>query len=118
MAAFVSYFDLGSLFALVGMRRRMTLCSHWISYVCFFFSSRRRHTRLVSDWSSDVCSSDLMGRGRRKTRTGDETRSTFDKTPEIDIALLQLQQHYLKNGRGKPSMRDLLIDGIDRKSVV
>src|SRR5262249_57233979 len=23
------------------------------------FSSRRRHTRLVSDWSSDVCSSDL-----------------------------------------------------------
>src|SRR5258706_994647 len=27
--------------------------------VLFFFSSRRRHTRLVSDWSSDVCSSDL-----------------------------------------------------------
>src|SRR5258706_1813157 len=27
--------------------------------VVFFFSSRRRHTRLVSDWSSDVCSSDL-----------------------------------------------------------
>src|SRR5262249_59248217 len=26
---------------------------------CLFFSSRRRHTRLVSDWSSDVCSSDL-----------------------------------------------------------
>src|SRR5262249_59582752 len=26
---------------------------------CVFFSSRRRHTRLVSDWSSDVCSSDL-----------------------------------------------------------
>src|ERR1019366_6171237 len=24
-----------------------------------FFSSRRRHTRLVSDWSSDVCPSDL-----------------------------------------------------------
>src|SRR5258706_9438158 len=31
-----------------------------MSYVFFFFfSSRRRHTRLVSDWSSDVCSSDL-----------------------------------------------------------
>src|SRR5256885_7194548 len=27
---------------------------------CFFFSSRRRHTRLQGDWSSDVCSSDLM----------------------------------------------------------
>src|SRR5437016_14525489 len=28
--------------------------------MAFFFSSRRRHTRLVSDWSSDVCSSDLL----------------------------------------------------------
>src|SRR3712207_9253032 len=27
--------------------------------VCFFFSSRRRHTRYWRDWSSDVCSSDL-----------------------------------------------------------
>src|SRR5258705_2964723 len=26
----------------------------------FFFSSRRRHTRCLSDWSSDVCSSDLI----------------------------------------------------------
>src|SRR2546430_597467 len=25
---------------------------------CFFFSSRRRHTRFDCDWSSDVCSSD------------------------------------------------------------
>src|SRR4051812_49877887 len=32
-----------------------------ISYrnALFFFSSRRRHTRLTCDWSSDVCSSDL-----------------------------------------------------------
>src|SRR5689334_25411807 len=31
---------------------------------CFFFSSRRRHTRWNCDWSSDVCSSDLApGRG-------------------------------------------------------
>src|SRR5207237_2349569 len=29
--------------------------------VCFFFSSRRRHTRFKCDWSSDVCSSDLVG---------------------------------------------------------
>src|SRR5690606_40507948 len=26
---------------------------------CFFFSSRRRHTRFSRDWNSDVCSSDL-----------------------------------------------------------
>src|SRR5204862_4979749 len=30
-------------------------------FVCFFFSSRRRHTRSLRDWSSDVCSSDLAG---------------------------------------------------------
>src|SRR5690606_39702853 len=30
---------------------------------CFFFSSRRRHTRFSRDWSSDVCSSDLTNRG-------------------------------------------------------
>src|SRR2546427_8999519 len=31
---------------------------------CFFFSSRRRHTRFDCDWSSDVCSSDLLRDGR------------------------------------------------------
>src|SRR5256885_10564088 len=32
---------------------------------CFFFSSRRRHTRLQGDWSSDVCSSDLREHAER-----------------------------------------------------
>src|SRR5688500_20353125 len=36
----------------------------------FFFSSRRRHTRLQGDWSSDVCSSDL--------EIAFETRQTAD----------------------------------------
>src|SRR3989339_615854 len=47
-------------------RRHTRLVSDWSSDVCssdlrahVFFPSRRRHTRLVSDWSSDVCSSDL-----------------------------------------------------------
>src|SRR2546426_8351347 len=35
----------------------------------FFFSSRRRHTRLQGDWSSDVCSSDLR---RKYVRDGRE----------------------------------------------
>src|SRR5207249_8881952 len=30
------------------------------SFFFFFFSSRRRHTRSKRDWSSDVCSSDLL----------------------------------------------------------
>src|SRR5690348_790937 len=29
-------------------------------FLFFFFSSRRRHTRWTGDWSSDVCSSDLI----------------------------------------------------------
>src|SRR5438034_1499724 len=33
--------------------------SHTFLVSCFFFSSRRRHTRSLCDWSSDVCSSDL-----------------------------------------------------------
>src|SRR5690606_41089180 len=31
-----------------------------LSYSIFFFSSRRRHTLFSRDWSSDVCSSDLI----------------------------------------------------------
>src|SRR6266567_4080311 len=34
----------------------------------FFFSSRRRHTRFDCDWSSDVCSSDLLAAGYRRAR--------------------------------------------------
>src|SRR5690606_40323799 len=30
------------------------------SLLLYFFSSRRRHTRFSRDWSSDVCSSDLV----------------------------------------------------------
>src|SRR5688500_20166718 len=36
-----------------------------INDLFFFFSSRRRHTRLQCDWSSDVCSSDLSWRRTR-----------------------------------------------------
>src|SRR3712207_7441220 len=34
----------------------------------FFFSSRRRHTRYWRDWSSDVCSSDLVVLAQEKLR--------------------------------------------------
>src|SRR5689334_24346849 len=36
-----------------------------VIFFSFFFSSRRRHTRLNCDWSSDVCSSDLAFGARR-----------------------------------------------------
>src|SRR5690242_21424975 len=43
----------------------------FINYFFFFFfifSSIRRHTRLTCDWSSDVCSSDLLLEGDRRLR--------------------------------------------------
>src|SRR2546421_7190590 len=38
----------------------MVLWSFLAACWFFFFSSRRRHTRSDRDWSSDVCSSDLL----------------------------------------------------------
>src|SRR4051812_30770014 len=39
-----------------------------VLWIFFFFSSRRRHTRLTCDWSSDVCSSDLYDEWDRLRR--------------------------------------------------
>src|SRR2546426_6141251 len=47
----------------------------------FFFSSRRRHTRLQGDWSSDVCSSDLA-----KAQLVITGEGTFDKTSLVGKA--------------------------------
>src|SRR5882762_11245151 len=48
-------------------------------FLCFFFSSRRRHTRFKCDWSSDVCSSDLSAGAtstiRSSSRCGTPSRS-------------------------------------------
>src|SRR5437879_13237882 len=45
--------------------------------MCFFFSSRRRHTRYIGDWSSDVCSSDLEVRIRLDTGEAFGVRLSF-----------------------------------------
>src|SRR5690242_20965807 len=47
----------------------------------FFFSSRRRHTRLTCDWSSDVCSSDLRRVGIAEG--GTEVKGDFILTPNV-----------------------------------
>src|SRR5688500_12979437 len=55
------------------------LCVDFSKNFYFFFSSRRRHTRLQGDWSSDVCSSDLADATRlsaedRRASRGAETQ--------------------------------------------
>src|SRR5256885_12997968 len=58
----------------------------------FFFSSRRRHTRLQGDWSSDVCSSDLQLKGI----IGDIEKAN---APGADV----LREHYESNFLAQPA---------------
>src|SRR5262245_63819135 len=51
-----------------------------LSLFFFFFSSRRRHTRCLSDWSSDVCSSDLDRPQPLDLRPSTSARSPFRST--------------------------------------
>src|SRR2546430_9324039 len=50
----------------------------YILLVFFFFSSRRRHTRFDCDWSSDVCSSDLVAALQESEA---QYRALFQSTP-------------------------------------
>src|SRR5205807_6904704 len=48
--------------------------------IAFFFSSRRRHTRLQGDWSSDVCSSDLFSpASENPNRSYNSRAASFDR---------------------------------------
>src|SRR5256885_416404 len=107
----------GALSDVVAYSTDLTVVS--VSYCFFFFSSRRRHTRLQGDWSSDVCSSDLdlavlqrsrliqrlaldpLGHQRRRGNRGTaavglETRILDDTGFGID---LDLQLHHVAAGR-------------------
>src|SRR5437762_9152952 len=69
----------------------------------FFFSSRRRHTRYIGDWSSDVCSSDLfrvLDRGPRSQARPDSLEHADRVARAAGIAA----QQYL--GRVGPDDRD------------
>src|SRR5207248_7707083 len=52
---------------------------------CFFFSSRRRHTRSYGDWSSDVCSSDLVRRAVHGEALGLFHRESAQVINAVDV---------------------------------
>src|SRR5438045_4431484 len=56
---------------------------YWCGQLNFFFSSRRRHTRCLSDWSSDVCSSDLIVTSRITFSTKRPSRSYATEKQEL-----------------------------------
>src|SRR2546430_6346542 len=69
----------------------------------FFFSSRRRHTRFDCDWSSDVCSSDLMDEAQQRRLAG-----TTRAGQEIEAATLQLERHVGQDwGAGVVTLPDM-----------
>src|SRR5262249_58554598 len=72
-----------------GVRLVVLLGLAWagVLLVFLFFSSRRRHTRLVSDWSSDVCSSDLAcaARATRPASTTTWCRPIAASIPRCSI---------------------------------
>src|SRR5437879_9458433 len=58
------------------------------SWLFFFFSSRRRHTRYIGDWSSDVCSSDLLA-----TLVVQQILVALDEEQPRDGALVRRPRH-------------------------
>src|SRR5690606_40177906 len=55
----------------------------------FFFSSRRRHTRFSRDWSSDVCSSDLVELTERDKAILDFERSWWTQPGPKEAAIVE-----------------------------
>src|SRR5262245_63465626 len=58
---------MGFSFCILFIFSRFCLLVFLFVFFFFFFSSRRRHTRCLRDWSSDVCSSDLGPRRARRS---------------------------------------------------
>src|SRR6266702_7220827 len=54
---------------------------------CFFFSSRRRHTRWPRDWSSDVCSSDLDPGGLLPSGDAAHRQATATELDQIQAGI-------------------------------
>src|SRR6266480_2657354 len=69
----------------------------------FFFSSRRRHTRLTCDWSSDVCSSDLLGRVVHGGIHGVGVPAIREVALRVDALDQQFQRHMLVARYAEPT---------------
>src|ERR1039457_7370228 len=89
----------------------------WLGFF-FFFSSRRRHTRLQGDWSSDVCSSDLLvvlvsvGWLSRTTSWLAWLFSTSSRKTRIQARVPEIRQAWLSS-QAVESLQKLLA-GLDR----
>src|SRR2546427_8143124 len=99
---------------------RLSVVSWWsLCVFCFFFfSSRRRHTRFDCDWSSDVCSSDLVHADRLREGLRLIRRLT-PKPIGMNVLIEQSSRLYLE--RMQRWVDVAIEEGVrflDRKSVV
>src|SRR5205807_5634876 len=74
---------------------------------CFFFSSRRRHTRLQGDWSSDVCSSDLTS----STSKAREKAGCGLPSARADMGQLRIREGRAGNELREPGPLELRNEG-------
>src|SRR5690606_39566800 len=58
-----------------------------------FFSSRRRHTRFSRDWSSDVCSSDLLRPQAQRLYSIASSRKRVGEEAHLTVDVLRYQAH-------------------------
>src|SRR5256886_10162187 len=71
----------------------------------FFFSSRRRHTRFDCDWSSDVCSSDLLRPAAVRT---------VERAELVVVSAISAWEIAIKGAVGKLDLKDTVGDIVER----
>src|SRR6266480_4294303 len=93
----------------------------WVNKVFFFFSSRRRHTRLTCDWSSDVCSSDLEPKKAKKQKRGSRRQGSGQKRAKrlvgLKIGASQIAAARVVNN-GSPELVQVAREDIDHGLIV
>src|SRR6266542_6537199 len=81
----------------------------------FFFSSRRRHTRCYRDWSSDVCSSDLLHDITALARLLSERVKDFHDPGQRNVLLLAVMLDagpYSEQAESRLRARQALLEGL------
>src|SRR5438874_6316705 len=84
-------------------------------FFIFFFSSRRRHTMSLRDWSSDVCSSDLVAFSRSKAAFDRLNAAVRPLTPARFLSLTDAELLRIGFSRQKTLYTRLLAESLSRR---
>src|SRR5438034_10855511 len=80
----------------------------------FFFSSRRRHTRSLCDWSSDVCSSDLRSELGERQGKGPLHQAADAEAPAlVGRRDIEVDQQVVQSG-----WRDVVAQCLERHAMI